>query len=59
MLANVIKGKDSGLTKYNKSNPMATMNKIKIDGLALGPSRPVTCTIHEQVYPALIQMGLL
>ena len=59
MLANVINGKDSGLTKFNKSNPMATMNKINIDGLALGPSRPITCTIHENVYPALIQMGML
>ena len=59
MLANLIKGNDSGLTKYNKSNPMATMNKINIDGLGLGPSRPITCTIHEQVYPALIQMGML
>lgn len=59
MLANVIKGKDSGLTKYNKSNPNATMNKINIDGLSLGPSRPVTCTVHENVYPVLIQMGML
>ena len=59
MLANVINGKDSGLTKYNKSNPMETMNKINIDGLALGPSRPATCSIHETVYPILIQMGML
>lgn len=59
MLANLINGKDSGLVEFDKSNPMATLNQIKLDGNSIGPSRPITCSIHDQVFPTLIQLGII
>ena len=59
MVANIINGKSSGLVKFDKSSPMTTLNKITMDGLSIGLSRPVTCLIHDNVFPALIKMGML
>ena len=59
MVANLMNGKDSGLVKFDVNQPATTLNKITMDGLGVGPSRPVTCKIHDNVYPALIAAGML
>ena len=52
-------GKDSGLVKFDASEPETTLNKITMDGLAVGVSRKWTCLIHDNVYPVLIKEGVL
>ena len=52
-------GKDSGLVKFDVNEPATTLNKITMNGLKIRPSRPVTCLIHDNVYPALIAAGVL
>ena len=59
MVANLLNGKDSGLLEFDKNNSAATLNKITMEGLGVGPSRPITCAIHDNVYHALIGMGML
>ena len=59
MVANLMNGKDSGLVKFDVSEPATTLNRITMDGLGVRPSRPITCTIHDNVYPALIAAGML
>ena len=59
MVANLMNGKDSGLVKFNVNEPATTVNKIRMNGLDVKPSRPVTCAIHDNVYPALIAAGVL
>ena len=59
MLANLMNGKDSGLVKFDASEPATTLNQIKMDGLKVGVSRKWTCLIHDNVYPVLIKEGVL
>ena len=59
MVANLMNGKDSGLVKFDVNEPATTLNKITMNGLKIRPSRPVTCLIHDNVYPALIAAGVL
>ena len=59
MLANLMNGKDSGLVKFDVSEPETTLNKITMDGLPVGVSRKWTCLIHDNVYPVLIKEGVL
>ena len=59
MLANLMNGKDSGLVKFDVSEPATTLNKITMDGLVVEISRPTTCLIHDNVYPVLIKEGVL
>ena len=59
MLANLMNGKDSGLVKFDVSEPEPTLNKITMDGLKIGVSRKWTCLIHDNVYPVLIKECVL
>ena len=59
MVANLMNGKDSGLVKFDMNQPATTLNKITMDGLSVELSRPTTCKIHDNVYPALIAAGML
>ena len=59
MVANLMNGKDSGLLKFDVNEPATTLNRITMNGLDIGPSRPITCSIHDDVYPALIAAGVL
>ena len=59
MVANLMNGKDSGLLKFDVNEPATSLNKITMNKLDVGPSRPVTCMIHDNVYPALIAAGVL
>ena len=58
-LADLINGKTIDLIPYDKDSPMTTFNRINIDGLAVGPSRPTTCAVHDNVFPVLIKMGII
>ena len=59
MLANLINGKSSGLVQFGKDISSSTLNKITMDGLSTGASRPITCAVHDNVFPLLIQAGAL